>query len=186
MADDDDWVGEPPEGRYTRDRAKPQHWANQWQAAVAGAILFFQVSAGYVLYLARPDTMVSDRDSVIPAADFVKAHTRPGERVLVVSGQREVMHHRADRLPTSRFLYLEDSMAAYTNGRALEEIRDGFVRAQPSLVLVDVTRRGLGPQPTLFEHAVLPHIATHYEPAGSLQMPRITYRIYRPRKASPS
>jgi len=43
MADDDDWVGEPPEGRYTRDRAKPAHWANQWQAAAAGSVLFFLV-----------------------------------------------------------------------------------------------------------------------------------------------
>jgi hypothetical protein len=25
--DDEDWVGEPPEGRYTRDRAKPEFWA---------------------------------------------------------------------------------------------------------------------------------------------------------------
>ena len=38
MADDDDWVGEPPEGRYTRDRAKPAHWANQWQAAAASSV----------------------------------------------------------------------------------------------------------------------------------------------------
>jgi hypothetical protein len=27
--DDDDWVGTPPEGRYTRDRAKPEFWARQ-------------------------------------------------------------------------------------------------------------------------------------------------------------
>jgi hypothetical protein len=27
--DDDDWVGEPPEGRYTRDRAKPDFWRLQ-------------------------------------------------------------------------------------------------------------------------------------------------------------
>jgi hypothetical protein len=27
--DDDDWVGEPPEGRYTRDRAKPEFWRSQ-------------------------------------------------------------------------------------------------------------------------------------------------------------
>jgi hypothetical protein len=27
--DDDDWVGEPPEGRYTRDRAKPEFWWRQ-------------------------------------------------------------------------------------------------------------------------------------------------------------
>jgi hypothetical protein len=29
MGDDDDWVGEPPEGRYTRDRAKPDFWTGQ-------------------------------------------------------------------------------------------------------------------------------------------------------------
>jgi hypothetical protein len=27
--DDDDWVGEPPEGRYTRDRANPEFWRLQ-------------------------------------------------------------------------------------------------------------------------------------------------------------
>ena len=29
MSDDDDWVGTPPEGRYTRDRAKPEFWWRQ-------------------------------------------------------------------------------------------------------------------------------------------------------------
>ena len=43
VSDDDDWVGEPPEGRYTRDRAKPGFWRNQWQASVAGAVLFVLV-----------------------------------------------------------------------------------------------------------------------------------------------
>jgi len=37
--DDDDWVGEPPEGRHSRERAKPGFWANQWQASLAMAIL---------------------------------------------------------------------------------------------------------------------------------------------------
>jgi hypothetical protein len=27
--DDDDWVGEPPEGRHTRDQANPGFWATQ-------------------------------------------------------------------------------------------------------------------------------------------------------------
>jgi hypothetical protein len=27
--DDDDWVGEPPEGHYTRDRADPGFWLTQ-------------------------------------------------------------------------------------------------------------------------------------------------------------
>jgi hypothetical protein len=37
--DDDDWVGTPPEGHYTRDRAKPEFWARQWQASVAGGVV---------------------------------------------------------------------------------------------------------------------------------------------------
>jgi hypothetical protein len=37
--DEDDWVGTPPEGRYTRDRADPGFWAHQWQPALAGATL---------------------------------------------------------------------------------------------------------------------------------------------------
>jgi hypothetical protein len=36
VSDDDDWVGEPPEGRHTRDRAKPDFWRNQWQPAAIG------------------------------------------------------------------------------------------------------------------------------------------------------
>jgi hypothetical protein len=51
MADDDDWVGEPPEGRHTRDRAKPAHWANQWQAAAAGSVLFVLVVIVLLLVL---------------------------------------------------------------------------------------------------------------------------------------
>lgn len=39
VREDDDWVGEPPEGRHTRDRAKPGYWQNQWQATVARAVL---------------------------------------------------------------------------------------------------------------------------------------------------
>jgi hypothetical protein len=27
--DDDDWVGTPPEGRHSRDRAKPEFWWRQ-------------------------------------------------------------------------------------------------------------------------------------------------------------
>ena len=33
--DDDDWVGTPPEGHYTRDRADPEFWRNQWQWTAA-------------------------------------------------------------------------------------------------------------------------------------------------------
>ena len=37
--DDDDWVGEPPEGRHSRDRAKPEFWRGHWQEAVALSVL---------------------------------------------------------------------------------------------------------------------------------------------------
>ena len=35
--DDDDWVGEPPEGRYTRDRAKPEFWAGKRPPSLVAA-----------------------------------------------------------------------------------------------------------------------------------------------------
>ena len=41
--DDDDWVGEPPEGRYTRDRAKPEHWRGPWPLAGAGFTLLLVI-----------------------------------------------------------------------------------------------------------------------------------------------
>ncbi len=41
--DDDDWVGTPPEGRYSASRANPGFWRNQPVAAAAGAILFVLV-----------------------------------------------------------------------------------------------------------------------------------------------
>ncbi len=37
--DDDDWVGTPPEGRYTRNRADPGFWANQKPVAIGAAVL---------------------------------------------------------------------------------------------------------------------------------------------------
>ncbi len=35
--EDDDWVGEPPEGRHARDRADPAFWSGQRPLAIAGA-----------------------------------------------------------------------------------------------------------------------------------------------------
>ena len=37
--DDDDWVGTPPEGRYTRDRAKPEFWLTQKPIVPAAGLL---------------------------------------------------------------------------------------------------------------------------------------------------
>ena len=37
--DEEDWTGEPPEGRHSRERARPEFWQNHWQEAAAGAVL---------------------------------------------------------------------------------------------------------------------------------------------------
>jgi hypothetical protein len=52
--DDDDWVGTPPEGRYTRDRAKPEFWRARldWRAGiVAAGILLAAVVAVLIAVL---------------------------------------------------------------------------------------------------------------------------------------
>ncbi len=36
-SDDDDWVGEPPEGRHSRDRADPAHWRRRPPPSVLAA-----------------------------------------------------------------------------------------------------------------------------------------------------
>ncbi len=35
--DDEDWVGEPPEGRHSSDRAKPEFWREQRPVQLIGA-----------------------------------------------------------------------------------------------------------------------------------------------------
>jgi len=47
--DDDDWVGEPPEGRYSRDRAKPEFWSHRWPLSGVGLILVLVILAVVLL-----------------------------------------------------------------------------------------------------------------------------------------
>jgi hypothetical protein len=35
--DDDDWVGEPPEGRHARERARPEYWRSVRLTSVTAA-----------------------------------------------------------------------------------------------------------------------------------------------------
>jgi hypothetical protein len=51
--DDDDWVGEPPEGHYTRDRAKPEFWKHQRPLAWSGAMLGIVILVLVVVLIAR-------------------------------------------------------------------------------------------------------------------------------------
>ena len=51
--EDDDWVGTPPEGRYTRDRADPQFWWRQRPVSIAAAALVLIVIAVIVVVVVR-------------------------------------------------------------------------------------------------------------------------------------
>ena len=51
--DDDDWVGTPPEGRYTRDRANPEFWRNQRPLSFAAAGLVVVVIIVVVIVITR-------------------------------------------------------------------------------------------------------------------------------------
>lgn len=53
MSDDDDWVGTPPEGRYTRDRAKPDFWRTQRPLIAGGGLLMLVVVVVIVIALLR-------------------------------------------------------------------------------------------------------------------------------------
>ena len=52
MTDDDDWVGTPPEGHHSRDRAKPDFWRAQWRRYAIGAGLLVAVVVVVVLVAA--------------------------------------------------------------------------------------------------------------------------------------
>jgi hypothetical protein len=51
--DDEDWVGTPPEGRYSRDRAKPEFWWRQRPVSIAAAGLVVIVIAIVVIAVLR-------------------------------------------------------------------------------------------------------------------------------------
>lgn len=50
--DDDDWVGEPPEGRHSRSRSNPGFWSGQRPLVVALFWVGLLVLAGVVVLLA--------------------------------------------------------------------------------------------------------------------------------------
>jgi hypothetical protein len=51
--DDEDWVGTPPEGRYSRDRAKPEFWWRQRPVSIAAAGLVLVVIVVLLIALLR-------------------------------------------------------------------------------------------------------------------------------------
>lgn len=51
--DEEDWVGTPPEGRHSRDRAKPDFWWHQRPVQMAAAGLAVLIVVVVVLLLTR-------------------------------------------------------------------------------------------------------------------------------------
>jgi hypothetical protein len=51
--DDDDWIGTPPEGHYTRDRAKPEFWWQQRPVSIAAAGLLLVVIVVVIIAVAH-------------------------------------------------------------------------------------------------------------------------------------
>ena len=51
--DDEDWVGEPPEGRYSADRAKPDFWRSQWPVSLTAVGIFVVIAILVIVYALR-------------------------------------------------------------------------------------------------------------------------------------
>ena len=51
--DDEDWVGTPPEGHYTRDRADPAFWLTQRPVQLGGAALLLIIVVVVVLAVVK-------------------------------------------------------------------------------------------------------------------------------------
>ena len=51
--DDDDWVGTPPEGHYTRDRADPDFWRTQRPYGIVAGLVAVVVIVVIIVLLVR-------------------------------------------------------------------------------------------------------------------------------------
>ena len=51
--DDDDWVGEPPEGRYSADRADPEFWRGQRAPELIAAAVVVGIVVLVIVLLLR-------------------------------------------------------------------------------------------------------------------------------------
>jgi hypothetical protein len=49
--DDDDWVGEPPEGHHTRDRAKPDFWRLQRPPEIIAVVVVVAIVIGLLVLI---------------------------------------------------------------------------------------------------------------------------------------
>jgi hypothetical protein len=50
-SDDDDWVGTPPEGRHSADRARPDFWRRQRPPMIVAAAIGIVIALAVVVAL---------------------------------------------------------------------------------------------------------------------------------------
>jgi hypothetical protein len=163
--------------RLPAPRVAPPRWA----VVSVGGALAFQIAAGYGLFLARPWAIVADYDAVITLTTFIRARTSPDDHIFVgESNKREVIYYYADRPPASRYLYLENSMAAYSAGRYLEEIRRDLARSRPRLLVVEADHRW-STTSGQSEGPLNRYIRTTYAPVAVLEAARVRWMIFGPR-----
>jgi hypothetical protein len=51
--DDEDWIGTPPEGRHSRDRADPTFWRRQRPVSIAAAGLVLVIVIAVIVVVLR-------------------------------------------------------------------------------------------------------------------------------------
>jgi len=51
--DEDDWVGEPPEGRHSADRADPEYWWRQRPPQIVAGLVVVTVIVTALIMLVR-------------------------------------------------------------------------------------------------------------------------------------
>ena len=156
--------------------------APHWAVATAGTVLLVQAAAGYALYLARPSATVADYASVMSAVEFIKSHTEPGDRIFVSATSRpEAIYYYADRRPGSRYLYVENAIAAYTKGRYLQEIETRFAETPPRLLIIDANDRWYDASNGI-QSPLSRYVKANYAFVTRIEAKGVEWLIFRPRE----
>jgi hypothetical protein len=124
---------------------------------------------------------VRDYTAVRVAAEYVRAHTRPGDTIFVAETDKtESLYYYAERRPATRYLYVENAVSAYTRGRYVDEITQALEAAPPRLLIVDANHRWFDATMGI-ERPLTRYVQAHYDLVARLDAPPVTWLIYQPR-----
>ncbi|MFH2203530.1 MAG: hypothetical protein ABIJ96_10475, partial [Elusimicrobiota bacterium] len=107
------------------------------------------------------------------AADYVRAHTRPQDRIFVYKAENLDIFYLAERLSCNGIYMYIDMFAEHTHDAATEELkRREFLADPPTAVVINPGSRHLASAETFFS-AVL---GKRYRPAATISGLRIYLR----------